>query len=217
MTQAQELYNQYIVCKVVCPQCRKTVSFQSITDWGYELSDFKCPYCKVLVNITDAEVLDKTRRMAYMDKAIVNKLLEHAKQGQLHSHEIADTTQWACLCLVSKMANLKSEPVPLSYIYRMFLIQLYRQLVEDSKVDEIDIYAIQAPIPVEVVVPRVGTLTHQIRTAKSKKKKKKKKVKTPAAEVSFGFGAPEVTQAEKDKMNMFDDILGISKKEDKDG
>ena len=198
MTQTQETYNKYITSKSICQGCKKEVSFQSITDWGYELNRFKCPYCKVLTAISSANAIDSVRRMAFLDKALVKQLLEYANQGQLHNHEIADTTQWACLCLVEKGLNCEPEPIPLSYIQRMFLVQLYRQLVEGGKMPEIDIYAIQAPIPVEVVQPRIGTLTHQIQSAKKAKAKKKKK-KAKAKDILDTFTIGAVTPKKKKK------------------
>lgn len=204
MTQAQKLYNEYIICKVICQQCKKEVSFQSIVDWGYEINQFRCPYCKTLVQIHNSEVIDKIRRMSHLDKAIVGQLLEHAKEGQLHSHEFADATQWACLCLISRTFDLRSDPIPLSYIHRMFLIQLYRQLVEAEKMPEIDIYAIKAPIPVETIVPKVQTLTHRIQSAKKSRSKKKKKKKEDFT--TMGIGPPK---ANKEKLDKLDKILGI--------
>ena len=176
MTKAQETYDEFIVCKMKCEACGNEVGFDNIIDWGYDEYDFKCPYCGVRVGIYNREIQDKISRLGILDRLIAEKLVAAAKLGLLHANPTANVVYWAGLMLIEKHFDLPRITTPLSYIPRIFMTQLYRELVEAGRMDEVDLYSVKAPIPVEpVAAAKVEAVSYF--GGRGKKKK-----------VLFGFG-----------------------------
>lgn len=193
MTNLQETYNEFIKLKVLCPRCAKEVHFSQIIKWGYEEGQLQCPHCNTLIKHHDADALDKTNRLAMLDKELVDTMIKAAVGGKLHSHPAADLAIWAALSSIEERFRVSTKE-PLSYISRMFLVKLYKQMVENGQIEEIPIYQIQAPIPTAMdsgAREKVTSVQHYKR-----RKSKKKEVKQMG--LSIGGGSDEEIQELED-------------------
>jgi len=136
--------------------------------------------------------------------------MEFAVDGKLHHHAASEDIIWAALASVEK--RYKVAPTsPLSYVARMFIIELYRRLAEDGSIIEPDFYQVQAPIPVDIEGrAKVAPITHY---GSSQKKKQQQQQQMTIG--GMGGSAPQEGSAEL--LSMLDDLLGEAKEEgDKD-
>ena len=185
MTKAQELYNEFITLGWKCITCDKHFKFSQVTRWGDReggASNVTCPFCKVSLRIDLPEVVRAIEKLGNLDKKIINVLIEYADEGgEFHGHGPYDEIYYKCI-MVLKYNPLYTSLItirPLPFVERMVMIQIYRELVEAGKIEEVDLYEVQAPIPVvseraKVKTVRYGKTTQAYENSRKKKEKKSK-------------------------------------------
>jgi len=195
MTRAQELYNDFLTLGWKCNWCSKHFKFSEVAKWGDKeggATNVTCPYCQMSLRMDLPEIVTKIEQLGNLDKKIIKILVEYADEGGVfNEHSPYNIIYHKCIMI------LKHNPLftslihirPLPYVERMTMIQIYRELVEGGKIQEVDVYEVQAPIPVVSERLKVKTIKYGKTTqAYEKSKGEKKKTKPKGAQMSFMMG-----------------------------
>lgn len=221
MTKAQELYNEFITLGWHCKYCDKHFKFSQVTRWGDReggASNVTCPLCQMSLRMDLPEVVRTIEKLGNLDKKIIRVLIEYADEGgEFNDHGPYDKIYYKCI-MVLKHNPLFTSLItirPLPFVERMVMIQIYRELVEAGKIEEVDLYEVQAPIPVVSERAKVKTVRYGATTQAYEKSKSKKKASKVGTQLDFmvGGGArskiktSELSELTPEPMPELDDAL----------
>jgi len=193
MTKAQETYNELMALGWHCPRCEKFFHFSQVISWGDRqggATNATCPFCETHIRIDEPKLLKIFDQLAEMDKRIAKLIVDYAESGgEFHRHGPYQAIYYKCAMV------MKYEPAftslismrPISYIDRMVLIQIYRELVKAGKIDEVDIYEVKAPIPIEFERPKVSPVSLSGNTSKKHHKHKHLR-SSPRSSIQLSLG-----------------------------